>query len=101
MSLDFVRRMFRIGDDAGESHVLQLFTPNIVDPGRPGLRLFVGGLTLVGLGCASLVAISSLLTLIGALFGIYLLLTQVLGLKLDVDPRAFVEEAQRYAAGRN
>jgi hypothetical protein len=38
------------------------------------------------------------MTLLGALFGIYLLLTQVLGLKLDVDPRSFVEEARRYAA---
>ena len=33
-----------------------------------------------------------------ALFAVYALLTQVLGLELAVDPRAFVAEAQRYAA---
>ena len=99
MSIDFVRRMFsaRASGEAAPS-VLQLFTPNIVSPERPGLRLFVGGITLLGLGAASLVALSSLMTLIGALLGIYLLLTQVLGLELDLDPRAFVEEARRYAA---
>jgi hypothetical protein len=78
--------------------LLQVFTPSVVAADRPGLRLFVGGLTLVGLAVGGAIVMASLMTLLGALFGIYLLLTQVLGLKLDVDPRSFVEEARRYAA---
>jgi hypothetical protein len=97
MPIEFVRRLFRPAGESAPS-VLQLFTPNVVGPDRPGLRMFVGGLTLVGLAGASLLAITSILTLLGALLGIYLLLTQVLGLELDIDPRAFVEEARRYAA---
>jgi hypothetical protein len=95
--MDILRRFWKT-DAAGSPGVLQLFTPNIVGPDKPGLRLVVGGLTLVGLGVASMLAISSFLTMLGAIAGIYLLLTQVLGLELDFDPRAFVEEARRYAA---
>ncbi len=95
MSLDFVRRLFQTEGDAPP--LLQLFTPSGVGPDRPAIRLLVGGVTLAGLAVGALVAMSSLLTLLGALFGIYLLLTQVLGLRLDVDPRSFMEEARRYA----
>lgn len=96
MSLDFVRRLFK-SDDSKPS-VLQIFTPNVVGPDRPGARLLVGGVTVIGLAVAGAVALSSLFALLGALIGIYLLLTQVLGLELDVDPRSFMEQAQRYAA---
>lgn len=108
MPIDFVRGLFdrftgRVaaglgGGGEGRPQLLQLFTPNIVGPDRPGLRLLVGGATVVGIALAGTVALSSLMALLGALFGLYLLLTQVLGLELNVDPRAFVEEAQRYAA---
>jgi hypothetical protein len=96
MSLDFVRRLFRSEENAPS--VLQLFTPNVVGPDRPAARLLLGGVTLVGLAVAGAVALSSFLALLGALLGIYFLLTQVLGLRLDFDPRSFMEEAQRYAA---
>ena len=98
MALEFVRHFFRIRHGDGAPLALSLFTPNVIGPDRPALRVVVGGVTVLGLMAAGAVALSSLLTLLGALFGIYLLLTQVLGLQLDLDPRAFVEEAQRYAA---
>jgi len=108
MPIDFVRGLFdrlsgRVAAGIGGGserapQLLQLFTPNIVGPDRPALRVLIGGATLVGLAVAGAVALSSLMALLGALFGLYLLLTQVLGLELNIDPRAFVEEAQRYAA---
>jgi len=98
MALDFVRRLFSGSDERPGSRVLQLFTPSVVGPERPGLRLVVGGMTLAGIAVAGAVALSSMLTLIGAILGLYLLLTQVLGIELDFDPRAFVEEARRAAA---
>lgn len=96
MALDFVRRMF--GLEESSTPMLQLFTPSIVGADRPATRLLVGGITVAGLAVAGAVALSSMLTLFAALFALYFLLTQVLGLSLDVDPRAFVAEAQRYAA---
>jgi len=96
MTLDFVRRLF--GSEQPTAPLLQLFTPSIVGADRPATRLLVGGVTVAGLAIAGAVALSSLLTLFAALFALYFLLTQVLGLSLDVDPRAFVAEAQRYAA---
>ncbi len=96
MTFDFLRRL--VGTSPNAPQVLQLFTPNVVGPDRPGTRLVLAGVTAIGLVVAGAVALSSLLALLGALFGIYLLLTQVLGLELDVDPAAFVAEAQKYAA---
>jgi hypothetical protein len=98
MPIDFVRRLFSGSDEQPGSRVLQLFTPAVVGSDRPALRLVVGGITLAGIAVAGAVALSSMLTLIGAILGLYLLLTQVLGLELDFDPRAFVEEARRAAA---
>src|SRR3569832_2479823 len=98
MALDFVRRLFSGSDEKAGSRVLQLFTPSGVGPERPALRLVVGGMTLAGIAVAGVVALTSMLTLIGAILGLYLLLTQVLGIELDFDPRAFVEEARRAAA---
>lgn len=96
MTIDFVRRLF--GTERPTAPLLQIFTPSIVGANRPATRLLVGGITVAGLAVAGAVALSSLLTLMAALFALYFLLTEVLGLSLDVDPRAFVAEAQRYAA---
>jgi hypothetical protein len=49
------------------------------------------------------VALGALTTLFMALAVIYFLVTEVLGISLDIDPSAFVAKAQRYARehGRN
>ncbi len=78
--------------------VLQLFTPQVAAGRSTGTRLALAGLTAVGLAGAGLVAVGSLAILMLALGALYYLLTQVLGLELDVDPRLFVERAQQYAA---
>ena len=41
---------------------------------------------------------SAFVTLMLALGAIYFLVTQVLGIRLDVDPRIIVQRAQEYAA---
>jgi len=100
MPIEFVRRRF--DRSKAKPQLMQLFTPNVVGPDRPATRLLLGGATAVGLVVAGVVALTSMAVLLGALFGIYLLLTEVLGLELDMDPRAFVAQAQKYAAqGRN
>jgi hypothetical protein len=80
-----------------QDDVIQLFTPQAASGRGPGTRLALAGATVVGLATAGAVALGSLVMLLLALGAIYFLLTQVLGLKLDVDPRAFVERAQQYA----
>ena len=64
----------------------------------PVTRLVFAGLTASGLVLCGSVALGAFGVLLVALSALYFLLTQVLGLRLDVDPRAFVAEAQRYAA---
>ena len=95
MPLSFMRRL--LGDKVAPS-MLQLFTPNVVSADRPATRIIVAGVTIIGIAVAGAVALGSFMALLGALFGMYLLLTQVLGLELEMDPRAFVAEAQKYAA---
>ncbi len=77
--------------------MLQIFTPTVVSERGVGTRLALAGATAFGLLGAGALALGSLVMLLVALGAIYFLLTQVLGLKLDVDPRAFVERAQQYA----
>lgn len=96
MALQFIKRLFTRND--AHPSLVQVLTPSVVGPDRPGTRLLVAGVTVVGLAIAGSIALGSLLTLLGALLALYFLLNQVLGIELDVDPRAFVAEAQRYAA---
>ena len=101
-SLDFVRRLFRESTPEVTRPLLQLFTPAVVGADKPAVRFFVGGLTVIGIAVAGTLAAGSFAILFAALAALYFLVTDVLGLKLDVDPRAFVAEAQKYAArGRN
>jgi hypothetical protein len=80
--------------------MLQLFTPQAVGPRHPGLRLLAAGATVGGLALAGVVAMGALAALFLALAVIYFLVTEVLGIRLDVDPSAFVAQAQRYAQER-
>jgi hypothetical protein len=84
--------------------MLQLFTPETDGGGllgRPAVRLVLAGLTLGGLAISSLVAIGALGALFAALGAIYFLVTEVLGIRLDFDPQAFVAQAREYARQTN
>lgn len=99
MALGLWKRLFARD---GENQVIQLFTPRAAEQRGLGTRLALAGATVLGLVLAGGVATGSLLLLFLAVGAIYFLLTQVLGLRLDVDPRAFVQRAQEYARyGRN
>jgi hypothetical protein len=78
-------------------NVLQIFTPQVAAHRGTGTKLVLAGATVFGLAIASAVALGSLLMMMVAVGTIYFLVTQVLGIRLDVDPRAFVERAQQYA----
>ena len=78
-------------------NVLQLFTPQVAAERGAGTRIVLAGATVFGIALAGAVAFASLLMMLVAVGTIYFLVTQVLGVRLDVDPRAFVERAQQYA----
>jgi hypothetical protein len=78
-------------------NVLQIFTPQSAAHSGAGTKLVLAGATVFGIALAGAVAVGSLLMMLVAVGAIYFLLTQVLGVRLDVDPRAFVERAQQYA----
>jgi hypothetical protein len=100
MAFDFIKRLF--GGAEKPDGVIQIFTPQAASHRGKGTRLVLAGATVVGLVISAGVALSSLLVLLLAVGALYYLLTEVLGLKLDVDPRAFVQRAQEYAQyGRN
>ena len=94
MALGFLRRFF---PREKQNDVLQVFTPQIAADRGTGTKLALAGATVLGLALAGVVAFGALVTLMLALGAIYFLLTQVLGLELDVDPRAFFARAQQYA----
>jgi hypothetical protein len=80
------------------SDVIQIFTPTAASERSAGTRLALASATIFGLGIASVIALSAFITLMLALGAIYFLVTQVLGVRLDVDPRIIVQRAQEYAA---
>lgn len=65
---------------------------------QPSNRLAVAGATVVGLVVASALALGSLFTLAISLGVIYFLLTEVLGIRLELDPRNLWSRAQQYAS---
>lgn len=81
-----------------QSDLVQIFTPTAVSERSLTTRLALAGVTLVSLGFASAAALGAFVTLMLALGAIYFLVTQVLGIQLDVDPRVIVQRAQEYAA---
>jgi hypothetical protein len=94
-SIGWVRRLLRLG--GAKDDVIQIFTPQAAGRRGAGTRLALAGATVIGLALAGTVALASLVLLMLALGVIYFLITQVLGVRLDVDPRAFVQRAQEYA----
>jgi hypothetical protein len=94
--IDWVKRLVSsLGER--QAPMIQLFTPQAATHSRPATRLLVAGLTIGALGGFGLLALGALGVLVFALGALYFLLTEVLGLRLDVDPEAFIREAQRYA----
>src|SRR5262245_11609404 len=91
----WLKRLLGVGER--QEDVIQIFTPQAAANRGAGTKLVLAAATVTGLAVAGMVAIGSLVMLMLALGAIYYLLTQVLGVRLDVDPRAFVEQAQRYA----
>lgn len=90
----WIKRLF-----GGErADVLALLTPEAARTSGPVVRIALAGVTAIGLSAATAIGIVSLAGLIFAISVIYFLSTQVLGLKIDVDPRAFYEQVQRQAA---
>jgi hypothetical protein len=81
-----------------DSDVIQIFTPTLVSERSAGTRLALATVSIFGLGVASAIAVGAFVTLMLALGAIYFLVTQVLGIRLDVDPRIIVQRAQEYAA---
>jgi hypothetical protein len=81
-----------------DSDVIQIFTPTMVSERSAGTRLALATVSIFGLGVASAIALGAFVTLMLALGAIYFLVTQVLGIRLDVDPRIIVQRAQEYAA---
>ena len=78
-------------------NVLQIFTPQVAAQRGAGTRVALAGATVLGIALAGAVALGSMMMMLVAVGAIYFLVTQVLGVRLDVDPRAFVERAQQYA----
>lgn len=79
-------------------NVLALLTPEATRSHGRVVRIAVAGATAVGLAMAGSVALFAFGALLAALAIIYFLTTQVLGLKVDVDPSALYHEVQRQAA---
>jgi hypothetical protein len=99
MAFEFLKRL--LGRDERQASMLQLLTPQVAAERGTATKLVLAGATVAGLAVAGVVAIGSMLTLLLAIGAIYFLLTEVLGIRLDVDPRAFVQRAQEYARQYN
>jgi hypothetical protein len=89
-----------IGNGRGEM-LVSLFTPQQAEEQGMGTRLLLAGGAVTVLGVALATAVSAAALLLLAMGVIYYLMTQVLGIKLDFDPRAIMQQAQRYASANN
>ena len=82
----------------GRQDVLALITPEAVRERHPLVRFLVAGGTLAALTAAALVGMVAMAALLFAVAAIYFLATQVLGLKVNIDPQAFYQQFQQQAA---
>ena len=92
-AIDWVKQVL-----AGSKTGLTLFTPRVVQDRNPMVRFAVAGGTLAAIFAAAVVGAAALAALLFALAAIYFLATQVLGLRLSLDPQAFYQSVQRQAA---
>ena len=92
-ALDWVKRIVS-GEKPG---VLTLFVPPAAHGRSALLQLVLGGGAIATLAVAGAVGTAAFLTLMMAIGIMYFLATQLLGLKLQVDPKAFYEHMQKQA----
>ena len=90
----WVKRVF----GGGRTDLLSMLTPEAARDQNPVVRIGLAGATAMGLGFAASVGVVAMAALFFAVAVIYFIATQVLGLKLDVDPRMIYERVQRQAA---
>jgi hypothetical protein len=79
------------------SQVMTLISPPVVQERNAIVRYAVAGGTVAALALFGAMALVAFSALMFALAAIYFLATQVLGLKLNVDPAAFYQSMQRQA----
>lgn len=81
--------------------LVQFLTPQASFARNGPARWALASATLFGLAAAATVALGAFMVLLAAIGAIYFLLTQVLGIELDIDPQAFMARAREYAAYGN
>ena len=97
LPLDWVKRVLgRSGSDERRD-VLALLAPEVARGHGVVVRIAVAGVTAMVLAAAGSIAFFSLVGLMGAIAIMYFLATQVLGLKINVDPTALYQQVQRQA----
>jgi len=84
--------------DAEPETMLALFTPRAAEQRSTVVRVVLAGATLAGVGACALLASGALALLLVALAGIFFLVTQVMGIELDLNPEAMMDRARQYAS---
>jgi hypothetical protein len=101
MTTSFIRRLWSAFVPSAPTSSVPVAAPNPpIEVEQPTNRLAVAGATVVGLVVASGLALGALVTLAMALAVIYFLLTDVLGIRLELDPRSLWNRAQQYASSQ-
>ena len=100
MTASFLRRIWSVFQPAAPEVAVAAATPPI-EVEQPTNRLAVATATVVGLVVASALALGSRVALAMALAVIYYLLTDVLGIRLELDPRTLWNRAQQYATSQS
>lgn len=83
--------------DSRAERLLTLLTPQRALGRSRVVRMVLAGATAGVLGAALATAVQASALMLMAMAVVYYLLTQVLGVKLEIDPRQIVQQAQRYA----
>lgn len=94
-TLGWLKRVLR--RDEGKQ-VIALLTPRAAHGQSLVKRVALVGGTVLGLALAGALGLVGFAALMFAVSAIYYLATQVLGLKIDVDPRAIYEQMRRHQA---
>lgn len=87
------------GTSRGEraATLLSMFTPAAASDASPGTKVLLAGGTLAVFGLSLLLATGAALQLLLAVGVIYFLMTQVLGVRFEVDPQLLVPQPRRSA----
>jgi hypothetical protein len=87
------------GTSRGErvATLLSVFTPAAAADSGPGAKLLLAGGTLAVFGLSLLLATGAALQLLLAVGIIYFLMTQILGVRFELDPQLLVPQPRRPA----